>query len=100
VTAQLFAQGKQVFSPLTHNELLIELAPQVPKENWMQFDLTILAICAELYVLKLDGWKESKGVQREIAFAKAKNIAIHEIDPPEESNYLSLVRDGALNHVS
>ncbi len=88
VTAQLFLEGKFVFSPLTHNELLIDIIhDKVPPEHWMQFDLAILKIAQKLYVLKMDGWEKSKGVAREIAFARAHGIEVHEIDPPDETLY-------------
>ncbi len=89
--AQLTKLGYHVFSPLTHNEILVDLAPQIPGEHWMQFDLAILAICESLFVLKSEGWELSKGVQREILFAKEKGIPIREIEPPEEDKYLFLV---------
>lgn len=88
VAAQLFLEGKLVFSPLTHNELLINIIhDQVPPERWMQFDLTILKMAQKLYVLKMAGWEKSKGVAREIAFAKAGGIEVVEIDPPDEILY-------------
>lgn len=93
VAAQLFLKGHSVFSPLTHNEILIEiLNDALPGERWMQFDLAILGTCKHLYVLKMDGWQLSKGVQREMAFAKEKGISILEIDPPEEKEYLPWVK--------
>jgi hypothetical protein len=92
VAAQLSSQGYHVFSPLTHNEILIDLIPNQPKEHWLEFDLAILEICKKLLVLKLEGWDVSYGVKLEIDFAKDKKIPIEEIDPPEEEKYLSLVR--------
>lgn len=89
MAARLSLQGRHVFSPLTHNEKLMDiLNDSLPGEHWMQFDLAILAICKELYVLKMPGWELSKGVQREIALAKEKGIPVLEIDPPEESSYM------------
>lgn len=94
VAAQLFLEGKTVFSPLTHNETLIDLIQdRVPGEHWMQFDLTILAICKKLYVLKMEGWELSKGVAREIAFAKANGIEVFEIDPPDEALFQSCLKE-------
>ncbi len=81
---ELFAQGRPVFSPLTHNDLIAQHHPEISKEQWLQFDLTLLASCTKLLVLKVDGWKESTGVQREIAFAKEKGIPIEEMDPPSD----------------
>ena len=92
MAAQLFAQNYYVFSPLTHNELLIELAADVPKHHWMDFDLAILAICKKLFVLKLEGWETSWGVQKEISFAREHNMPIEKLDPPEEDKFLFLMR--------
>ena len=92
--AQLSLQGQYVFSPLTHNELLIDIIHDaVPGEHWMQFDLAILAHCQRLYVLKMEGWELSKGVAREISFAKEKQIAIAFVEPPAENLYESLTKD-------
>lgn len=85
VAAQLFLQGHCVFSPLTHNTPLIDLIDdQVAPEHWLQFDLRILRCCDQLLVLKLEGWDVSRGVQREIAFAREHNIPIEEMNPPKE----------------
>jgi hypothetical protein len=84
VAAQLSLKGLHVFSPLTHNETLIDiLNDSIPGEHWMQFDLAVLAACKTLYVLKMEGWEASKGVAREIAFAKERGIHVVEIEPPE-----------------
>jgi hypothetical protein len=83
-----------VFSPLTHNELLIDIIQDaVPGEHWMQFDLAILAVCKHLYVLKMEGWELSKGVAREIFFAKERGIAVQMVHPPVESQYLPWIRN-------
>jgi hypothetical protein len=91
--AQLIKQGLFVFSPLTHNEILLEiLNDTLPPEQWLQFDLSILAHCQSLYILKMEGWDQSKGVAREVAFAKEKGLQIVEIDPPKEGDYLPFLR--------
>ena len=77
--AQLSLQGYHVFSPLTHNEILIDLAPQIPGEHWMQFDLAILAICESLFILKVEGseslkaFKEKSFLRRKKAFLSKKS---------------------------
>lgn len=91
IAKELFAQGYQVFSPLTHNDLFARLHPEIPKEQWMQFDLTILAFCNKLMVLKLAGWEQSDGVKREIAFAKERGLAIEEIEAPLEEKISHLM---------
>lgn len=100
VAAQLTLEGRHVFSPLTHNELLIDIIEDtVPGEHWMQFDLAILAICKHLYVLKMEGWELSKGVMREIAFAKEKGISIQMVEAPEEQLYSQWIRKEATQPV-
>ncbi|HEY5235650.1 MAG TPA: DUF1937 family protein [Rhabdochlamydiaceae bacterium] len=90
--AQLSSQGRHVFSPLTHNAILIDiLQDSLPGEHWMQFDLAILAGCKYLFVLKMEGWELSKGVRREILFAQERGIQVEEIEPPSESEYLDAV---------
>ena len=96
IAKELFRQGRFVFSPLTHNDVIARMHSEIPKEQWMQFDLTILASCTKLMVIKLDGWEQSKGVQREIAFAKEKGIAVEEIEAPSEDQ-ISLMMNPSLS---
>ena len=92
MAAQLISQNYYVFSPLTHNELLIDLVVDAPKERWLEFDFAILAICKKLFVLKLPGWETSYGVQKELEFARSTGMPIVELDPPSEENYRFLIR--------
>ncbi len=98
--AQLFIQGRRVFSPLTHNEILIDiLNDALPGEQWLEFDLGVLAACKKLLILKMDGWELSKGVRREILFAQERGLSIEELDAPEEKLYLRFLRsDGMASH--
>ncbi|MBI5346353.1 MAG: DUF1937 family protein [Chlamydiae bacterium] len=92
VAAELSSQGHHVFSPLTHNEILVDLTQNLPGAHWLEFDLAILSICKKLLILKLEGWEDSKGVQVEIAFAKKNGIPIEEMMPPEEAKFLHIIR--------
>lgn len=98
--ARLFAKGRRVFSPLTHNEILIDILDDaLPGESWLQFDLGVLAACKKLLILKMEGWELSKGVQREMLFAQERGLPIEELDPPEETLYLRFLRsDGMASH--
>lgn len=82
ITFEFHKLGKLVYSPLTHNIPLIHLSEKENNWNdWELFDKSMLARCDELIVLKIDGWKLSKGVTAEIAFAKEINLPILMIDP-------------------
>lgn len=49
--------------------------------NWAKKDFTYISRCDGLWVLMLDGWRESTGVQEEIKFAKAHNIEVKYLEP-------------------
>ena len=76
-TAYLMKKGLAVYSPIvaTHPVAVKHELP-LGSEYWMQFDEIILSKCDEMYVLMIDGWKDSPGVQREIEIAKKMKIHI------------------------
>jgi len=47
---------------------------------WQKMSYDLLSRCDALYVMKIDGWKDSIGVQAEISFAKQHNIKIEYVD--------------------
>lgn len=69
-----------VFSPISHSHPIVNTKnfdPAFWNHNyWLKFDTQFLAHCDELWVLDIDGWKESKGVNAEIEFAVMNNIPI------------------------
>jgi hypothetical protein len=81
VTAQLMKKGFVVFSPISHTHP-IAVAGDLPKgwDYWEHFDRVFLSMSRKLYILTLDGWKESEGVQGEIEIAKELNLPIYEVD--------------------
>jgi hypothetical protein len=81
VAAKLMAQGKYVFSPISHT-YPISLAGDLPGnwEFWEGFDTVMISRSSCLYVLMLEGWEESKGVNEEIKLAKAYDLPVVFID--------------------
>ena len=63
--------GHRVFSPITHSHPISKHTNVNPcdHEFWMRQDLWILAVCDVLYVLCVEGWEKSSGVQKEIEIA-------------------------------
>jgi len=80
-TAKLMQKGYAVYSPIvaTH-PIAVKHDLPLGSEYWMQFDEVILSRCSELYVLMIDGWKESPGVQREIEMAKELGMEVTYIE--------------------
>lgn len=60
------------FSPITHSHPLFVLRPETGADyrQWQAFDEFMIKVCEELWVLTLDGWRASAGVQAEIEYAK------------------------------
>jgi hypothetical protein len=79
LAAELMLDGKNVFSPLTHSHYLCEYMPeeyQTDFDFWISRDLEIVDKCDTMYVLKLDGWENSRGVAAEIDHAMKNSIPI------------------------
>lgn len=77
VAASIMADGHSVFSPIAHSHPIADYLPpslRTDFEFWMAEDLPILRFADELQVLTLNGWRESKGIKREMAFAESLGI--------------------------
>jgi len=79
----LFNDGINVYSPITQHHTIARHGDTISLSTaeWMEFDLTFLSVANQMYVLMLDGWKESKGLNQEIKYARANHIPIEYIKP-------------------
>jgi hypothetical protein len=87
VAGYLINKGEIVFSPISQNHPIAKCC-NLPGdcEYWLEFDKTFLEICCKLYVLTIEGWEESKGVQAEIKIAEENGIEIEYINYEEIIN--------------
>lgn len=77
VTGWLIAQGKHVFSPIVHcHELTLSHDLPGDASFWHDYNISFLRRSDQIYVLTLEGWKESKGVSQELRYAKMLNIPV------------------------
>ena len=85
--AHFMELGFVVYSPIVHNHYLA-CNFSLPRtwDFWKQFDLPILDRCDELWVLELDGWQKSNGVNAEIAHAINTDKLIIYVAPEGEYN--------------
>lgn len=85
VAAKLIKQGIVLYSPITMthpiDELLAGEGATLGTEYWLEFDQAFMEACSTLVVLRLPGWEESAGVQREIAHFEGKGASIKYVDP-------------------
>lgn len=82
--AHLMRQGHIVYSPIAHTHPIATLC-DLPKgwEYWRKVDEAFLERCDALYVLHLDGWRESVGVRAEIVIANRLHKPIRHVEPEE-----------------
>lgn len=71
IAAALFNRGHLVFSPISHSHPIANQC-DLPKGHkfWRKWNKTFIEWCDILYVITIDGWKESRGVQGEIRMAR------------------------------
>ncbi len=80
-TANMVRTGQVVFSPVVHSHPLVRFDLPTDWEYWERCDREYLRHATELVVLKLDGWRESVGVQAEIDLALDMGLPIRFLDP-------------------
>ena len=79
----LLREGVHVYSPIVHwHQLALDYS--LPKDfaYWESYNKAMLEPASMLMILKLDGWKESRGLDGEIQFATRKSIPIEFMDWP------------------
>lgn len=80
--AKLLLRGEAVFAPIPHSHPIEQHFPKPEGfDFWMHVDLPLVARAEKLIVLKLDGWDTSRGVQREMEYARENGIPIQFMEP-------------------
>jgi nucleoside 2-deoxyribosyltransferase len=75
-TATLIERGHLIFSPIVHSHPIAHLVSFDPLNHapdkltgWMAYDFAMIDNAAEVWVLQIDGWEQSNGVQAEVGYA-------------------------------
>lgn len=87
--AKLLSEGTPVFSPIAHSHpIAIHGETENTFDFWMTWDMPFLHLCSGVVVMTIPGWRESRGVQTEIALAtklgKSVTFSDHEERAVEE----------------
>lgn len=81
--ALLLRKNIHVYSPIVHcHELAIKYG--LPKDFafWQSYNRSMLSEASGLWILQIEGWKDSQGVKWEIKFALERNLTIKYISYP------------------
>jgi hypothetical protein len=86
VTHVFLTGGPPVFSPIVYcHPFAVANKMPVDAEYWMKFNMAFLRKAEALFVLRIQGWEKSKGLQIEMNVAKMLDIPIvHYNDKFEE----------------
>jgi hypothetical protein len=81
-TAEFTRQGILIFSPILHSVPMVELGyGGTTWEHWADYDTAFIKKCKQVFVLQLDGWKQSRGVTAEIEICRANGIPVIGVNP-------------------
>lgn len=85
IAADIVAEGGVAISPITYGHTLLQFRDNFPYdwEFWENFCKTFLSRCDELYVIMMEGWDLSRGVDEEIKYAIKVGIPITYIEHVE-----------------
>ena len=76
-TVSLMRQGVIVFSPIVNcHGIALKYGLPTDHEFWLRYDFGMLRLAEAMFILMIDGWKESRGVKEEIGFARSAHIPI------------------------
>lgn len=79
--AEYLSKGLILYSLIVHcHEMAKRFSMPRDFKFWRHYNLSMLSLANELWLLKLHGWDKSVGIAAELEFAKANNIIIQEID--------------------
>jgi Domain of unknown function (DUF1937) len=86
VAADFIRAGRVVYSPITMTHpidmVLAGASNTLGSDYWVAFDEAFMEMCSEMVVIQLDGWQESSGIRREIAYFNDHKKPIRYMEPP------------------
>jgi hypothetical protein len=89
--AALAIKGYHFFCPITHTHPidleLQRLGIDLSSDFWQKFDKPFLQMCNRFFILNIEGWDQSKGIQNETAFFAKRGIIAELLTPNEIDLY-------------
>jgi nucleoside 2-deoxyribosyltransferase len=90
--AWLINHGLYFFSPHLNSAHFEVITPSVPPATWYDLDQRILEACDVMLVV--EGWRESSGTLKEIAFCKDRGIPVYFMEEKEDREAILKLRKG------
>lgn len=67
--AILIEAGIMVFSPIAHTHPIVLYGLPKGWDFWEKYDREFIAMCSQLWILTIDGWRDSVGIDGEVNIA-------------------------------
>jgi hypothetical protein len=83
--AGLITAGQAVIATIVQGHPLVRFGIPGSWSFWASLAREYIARCDEVVVLQLDGWRESEGVQAELALARELGKRVDYLEPEERS---------------
>lgn len=80
--AQYASKGIAIFCPIAQSHPVADYMAEEDRMNfdlWMKLDLPLVRFADELHVLCIDGWRQSRGVTKEIEYANQLGIPVKQV---------------------
>lgn len=87
VAASLMKQGAIVFSPITYGHQLCQFGIDTGFETWSGIDYPMISWADELWLLELEGYDVSFGVNEELEYAMRREIPVVRISEDSLINF-------------
>jgi len=84
--AEMLRCGIPAWSPIAYSHALTMHGLPLDWKFWERFDRLFLEMCSEVWVLTLDGWQQSKGIQAEIEIARELGKPVVFVEPERALN--------------
>ena len=93
VASLMIRKGILVFSPIASSH---SISTNLSGESygwdfWKEFDLAIIEVCKDFYILTIDGWDKSVGVTAEIQHAKKLGLPIYTVNENGTTNWMNSI---------
>ena len=88
-TAFFMKHGHAVYSPIVHCHRIASLYDlPTDADFWWRYNQRFMIAARDIWVLKLEGWSESKGVRMEVDFANTFFKPVLYIEPDQLTRYV------------
>lgn len=73
--------GAMVYAPIVHNHPIARKRGAAEHDFWLPRDIRMLRCMDEMWVLELEGWAKSKGIEREAEVAEIMGLDCMHVTP-------------------